>query len=152
MSLIGFKNKTEPKYTEPKKITFPKDDFDTKSELNNKENLMIGDGVTITGNIKANNEVIIIGNVDGEIECNSIIIKKSGSVKGKIKTKMMTVTGKVEGEININGVLKIKSEGSVNGKIFYDDLQIDEGGKLSGEIDHRDKDKKQEKFNDWKTI
>ena len=49
-----------------------------------------------------------------------------------------------DGEINVNDVLIIKSEGLVSGKIFYGEIQIDEGGKISGEIAHRDKDIKQE--------
>ncbi len=43
----------------------------------------------------------------------------------------MIVEGKAEGELNINDVLNIKSEGNVNGKIFYGEIQIEEGGKLS---------------------
>ena len=46
----------------------------------------------------------------------------------------MKVEGKVEGEININDQLHIRSKGSVNGKIFYGSIEIDSGGKLLGEI------------------
>ena len=56
----------------------------------------------------------------------------------------MIVEGKAEGELNVNDVLNFKSEGNVNGKIFYGEIQIEEGGKLSGEINHRDKNNKQE--------
>ena len=152
MSFLHLKNKTEPKYAEPRTATIHKDAFVVKSNEeekkagNSKSSLMIGEGVTITGTIKANNEVTIQGAIDGDIECNSVTINKSGNVKGKIKADTMTVEGKAEGEININDVLNIKSEGNVNGKVFYGEIQIDEGGKLSGEINHRNKDNKQEEF------
>ena len=158
MSFLHLKNKTEPKYAEPRTATIHKDAFVVKSNEeekkagNSKSSLMIGEGVTITGTIKANNEVTIQGTIDGDIECNSVTINKSGNVKGKIKTDTMTVEGKAEGEININDVLNIKSEGNVNGKVFYGEIQIDEGGKLSGEINHRNKDNKQEELKDWKTL
>ena len=113
---------------------------------------MIGEGVTITGTIKADNEVNIQGTVDGDIDCNSITINKSGNVKGKIKTETMIVEGKAEGEMNVNAVLNIKSEGHVSGKVFYGEIQIDEGGKISGEINYRDKDNKQEEFKDFKVL
>ena len=154
MSFLHLKNKTEPKYTETPTATIHKNIFDTESKSenkiveNSKSSLMIGEGVTITGTIKANNEVTIQGTIDGDIECNSVTINKSGIVKGKIKTEIMTVEGKTEGEINVNYVLDIKSEGNVSGKIFYGELQIDKGGKISGEINHRDKDSKQEEFKD----
>jgi cytoskeletal protein CcmA (bactofilin family) len=158
MSFLHLKNKTEPKYAEARTATIHKDVFDTKSKPenkiigNSKSSLMIGDQVTITGTIKASNEVTIQGTVDGDIECNSVTINKSGNVKGKIKTETMTVEGKVEGEMNVNAVLNIKSEGYVSGKVFYGEIQIDEGGKLSGEINHRDKDKKQEEFKELKSL
>jgi cytoskeletal protein CcmA (bactofilin family) len=100
--------------------------------------------------IKADNEVTIKGIIDGDVECDSVTINKSGNVKGNIKTNTMIVEGKAEGELNVNDVLNIKSEDNVNRKIFYDEIQIEEGGKLSGEINHRDKNNKQEEFKDLK--
>ena len=156
MSFLHIKNKTEPKYTEPSTTTIHKDVFETKSKPerkkveNSKSSLMIGEGVTITGTIKAENEVTIQGAIDGDVECNSVTISKSGNFKGNIKTNTMIVEGKAEGELNVNDVLNIKSEGNVNGKIFYGEIQIEEGGKLSGEINHRDKNNKQEEFKDLK--
>ena len=158
MSFLHLKNKTEPKYTEPHTDTIHKVVFDTKKKSenkiveNSKSSLMIGEGVTITGTIKASNKVTVQGTIDGDIECNSVTINKSGNVKGKIKTETMTVEGKAEGELNVNDVLNIKSEGSVNGKIFYGEIQIEKGGKLSGEINHRDKDNKQEEFKGLKSL
>ena len=64
----------------------------------------------------------------------------------------MTVEGKAEGEMKVNAILSIKSGGHVNGKVFYGEIQIDEGGKLSGEINHRDKDSKQEEFKELKSL
>ena len=158
MSFLHLKNKREPKYAEPRTTTIHKDVFDIKPNPekkiieNSKSSLMIGKGVTITGTIKASNKVTVQGTIDGDIECNSVTINKSGNVKGKIKTETMTVEGKAEGEMNVNAVLNIKSEGHVNGKVFYGEIQIDEGGKLSGEINHRDKDKKQEEFKELKSL
>ena len=158
MSFLHLKNKTEPKYEKSKRTAHHDDVFDItpKSEKkvidNSNSSLMIGEGVTITGMIKASNNVTVQGTIDGDIECNSVTINKSGNVKGKIKTETMTVEGKAEGEMNVNTVLDIKSEGHVSGKVFYGEIQIDEGGKLSGEINHRNKDNKQEEFKELKTL
>ena len=156
MSFLKLKNRTEPKYNKSKTTILHKDIFDgtpnseKKNIKNSNSSLMIGEGVTITGTIKASNEVTVQGTIDGDIECNSVTINKSGNVKGKIKTETMTVEGKAEGEMNVSTVLNIKSEGHVNGKVFYGEIQIDEGGKISGEINHRNKDNKQEVFKELK--
>ena len=158
MSFLHLKNKKEPHYNETKTPGIEKDAFGIKSKLgtstvdNSESSLMIGEGVIITGTIKANSKVTIQGTVDGDIECNSITISKSGNVKGKIKTDTITVEGKAEGEINADDVLNIKSQGHVSGKVFYGEIQIEEGCKISGEINHRDKDSKQEEFKDFKVL
>ena len=156
MSLLNLKNKIEPNYFQSKTKHINKEEFQSKPEpevrkvKDSSSSLMIGEGVTITGTIKADNEVNIQGTIDGDIDCNSVTINKSGNVKGKVKAETMTIEGKVEGEININSILHIKSKGNVSGKIFYGEIEIDTGGKLSGEINHRDKDNKQEEFKDLK--
>jgi cytoskeletal protein CcmA (bactofilin family) len=156
MSFLHIKNKKEPKYTEPPTTNIYEDVFETKPKPDKKKvessesSLMIGEGVTITGTIKAENKVTVQGAIDGDVECNSVTINKSGNFKGNIKTNTMIVEGKAEGELNVNDVLNIKSEGNVNGKIFYGEIQIEKGGKLSGEINHRDKNNKQEEFKDLK--
>ena len=156
MSLLNLKNKIEPNYFQSqtkdvtKEVFQSKPEPEVKTEKNSSSSLLIGEGVTITGTIKADNEVNIQGAIDGDIDCNSVTINKSGNVKGKVKAETMTIEGKVEGEININSILHIKSKGNVSGKIFYGEIEIDTGGKLSGEINHRDKDNKQEEFKDLK--
>jgi cytoskeletal protein CcmA (bactofilin family) len=153
MSLLkiknNFQNKVESKFIEPKVHNIIKHNSESLKEIDNsKHNLMIGEGVTINGNIKSNNEVIIQGSVEGDVQCNSITIDNSGNLKGKIKAENMTVKGKVEGEININNLLEIKSKGNASGKIFYGDIQIDEEGKLAGEINFKDSEIKQEELKD----
>ena len=42
--------------------------------------------------------------------------------------------------------------GTGNGKIIYGKIEVEDGGKLIGEINYRDKDNKQEEFKDWKAL
>ena len=157
MSLLNLKTKKEPKYfnkfaEEIKKEKFIEEiQHETEKNINTASSLMIGEGVAITGTIKADNEVSIQGTIDGDVNCHTVIVNKTGNIKGNVKTEIMKVEGKVEGEININDLLHIKSKGSVSGKVFYGKIQIDEGGKLIGEIEFRDKNNKQEEFKDWKS-
>ena len=152
LKTLNLKTKKEPKYfnkfaEEIKKETFIEEiQRETEKNINTASSLMIGEGVTITGTIKADNEVTIQGTIDGDVDCHTVIVSKTGNIKGKVKTEIMKVEGKVEGEININDLLHIKSKGAVSGKVFYGNIQIDEGGKLIGEIEFRDKNNKQEEF------
>jgi cytoskeletal protein CcmA (bactofilin family) len=157
LNLQSLKIKTEPKYN--KKIintaeekTLPKDFIETIQETKPNSALIIGEGANINGTIKENNEISIQGTVEGDIECKNLMVGKSGILKGKIKTDSLSVEGNVEGELTVKGLLKLMASGTVSGKISYGSLQINEGGKLVGELDYKDKKVLQEEFKDWKTL
>ena len=114
---------------------------------------MIGEGASIKGEIKEENEINVQGVIEGDISCNELIVGKTGSIKGKIKTNKLYVEGNIEGEIDVKELLKLMSSSYVSGKITYGSLQINEGGKLISEsIAFKDKNNLQEEFKDWKTI
>ncbi len=156
MSLLKLKSKKEPLYTSKKIVNFDENlnetKLDTIKQLKQNSSLIIGEGATIKGEIKEKNEITIQGNVDGDIECKDLIVGKTGSIKGKIKADTLTVEGNVEGEILIKDLLKMMSSSYVSGKICYGSVQINEGGKLIGEMDFKDKNILQEEFKDWKTL
>ena len=156
MSLLKLKSKTEPLYTNKTIINY---DDDSNKQINEpiktiKENssLIIGEGATIKGEIIEENEITVHGNIDGDIQCKNLIIGKTGSIKGKIKADTLHVEGSIEGEIIIKNLLKLLSSSYVSGKVSYGSLQINEGGKLVGEIEFKDSKIVQEEFKDWKTI
>ena len=47
---------------------------------------MIGEGASIKGEIKEENEINVQGVIEGDISCNELIVGKTVSIKGKIKT------------------------------------------------------------------
>ena len=122
MSLLNLKNlktkKTEPLYTKKILNTF-EDDLPSDEALEKMKDvkitsaLIIGEGATISGNIQEKNQINIQGSVDGDVECKDLIVGKSGNLKGKIKTESLSVEGTVEGELNVKGLLKLMSSGSV---------------------------------------
>jgi len=156
MSLLKLKSKTEPLYTNKNIINYD-DDFnkEIKEPINKikvKSSLIIGEGATIKGEIVEENEITINGYVDGDIQCKNLIVGKTGSIKGKIKADTLYVEGSIEGEITVKELLKLMSSSYVSGKMSYGSLQINEGGKLLGELEFKDKNIIQEEFKDWKTI
>lgn len=156
MSLLKLKSKTEPLYTNKKIINYDekinKEIIESTKTIKENSSLIIGEGATIKGEILEENEITVQGNVDGDIQCKDLIVGKTGSIKGKIKADTLYVEGSIEGEINIKELLKLMSSSYVSGKIAYGSLQINEGGKLVGEVEFKDKNIAQEEFKDWKTI
>ena len=156
MSLLKLKSKTEPLYTNKNILNYD-DDLDKEikepiKKIIDISSLIIGEGATIKGEIIEENEITVNGSVDGDIQCKDLIVGKTGSIKGKIKADTLYVEGSIEGEINVKDLLKLMSSSYVSGKITYGSLQINEGGKLVGELEFKDKNIAQEEFKDWKTI
>tara|TARA_B000000475_G_scaffold28841_1_gene22068 strand:+ start:8 stop:475 length:468 start_codon:yes stop_codon:yes gene_type:complete len=155
MSLLKLKSKTEPLYTNKNIINYDDSDKQINEPIKTiKENssLIIGEGATIKGEIVEENEITVQGNVDGDIQCKDLIVGKTGSIKGKIKADTIFVEGSIEGEIQVKELLKLMSSSYVSGKITYGSLQINEGGKLVGEIEFKDKNIIQEEFKEWKSL
>ena len=156
MSLLKLKSKTEPLYTNKSIINYDDDlNKETKEPIKTikiNSSLIIGEGATIKGEIIEENEITVNGSVDGDIQCKNLIVGKTGSIKGKIKADTLFVEGSIEGEINVKELLKLMSSSYVSGKMSYGSLQINEGGKLLGELEFKDKNIIQEEFKDWKTI
>lgn len=156
MSLLKLRSKTEPLYTNKNIINYDENINEEIKEpiktLKENSSLIIGEGATIKGEIVEENEITVHGNIEGDITCKDLIVGKTGSIKGKIKADNLYVEGSVEGEIHVKELLKLMSSSYVSGKITYGSIQINEGGKLVGEIEFKDKNIIQEEFKEWKSL
>ena len=67
---------------------------------------------------------------------------RTGEVVGSVKANLFKVEGKAKGEIEVESIIKILSSGSIDGKISYKKLEVQEGGSIKGEINTLDGDVK----------
>ena len=104
--------------------------------------VVIGNGVNVKGEITDANEVQIDGSADVVMETDNLLVGGTGDLKGKITSENADIWGKLEGDVKISGTLTIQEQGTVEGKIEYQNLQIKLGGKLKGEVQVSDKVKK----------
>lgn len=127
-------------------------DYSSKElkEKKEKSSLVVGSGVTINGSIVAKEEVVIIGKVEADVEAKKIIVGSNGEINGKIKTSILEIEGKVNGEIDVENTIKIMASGKIEGKISYQKLEVQEGGTVKGELII--KEMKQEEFKDWESL
>ena len=101
--------------------------------------VVIGHGVTITGEIKKADEVQIDGDADITMKTDNLVVGTTGDCKGNIETHNADVWGSFDGDIKASGTLTIQEQGKVSGKIEYQNLQIKLGGQISGDIKLSDK-------------
>tara|TARA_Y100000588_G_C13889506_1_gene768055 strand:- start:125 stop:586 length:462 start_codon:yes stop_codon:yes gene_type:complete len=101
--------------------------------------VIIGNGVTLKGDITEADEVQIDGTADVTMKTDNLIVGATGKTKGNIEAHNADVWGEADGDIKISGTLTIQEAGSVSGTIEYQNLQIKLGGKINGDIKVSDK-------------
>jgi len=97
-----------------------------------KNVVYIGEGVSMTGSVQAQDAVVVDGNVDGEITCSQLIVGPTGVVTGVISVSEADVYGKIGSDISVKQLLIVRSSGRVEGKWIYGEIEVEKGGVLAG--------------------
>ena len=94
---------------------------------------IIGKGTSINGKVKVLGSIHVDGTIDGNVDVSeSLIIGKSGKIKGEIHTKDCLIGGKVDGNISSDERVEFQSGASLKGDIRCKRLIIEEGVQFDG--------------------
>lgn len=93
---------------------------------------LIGEDSHFRGDLTSKRVVRIDGLIEGNVQADSLIIGKTGSVKGDIFVRDVDVNGSVEGTIKAKEFVEIRPEGAVDGDIHSVKLIISEGAHFAG--------------------
>jgi cytoskeletal protein CcmA (bactofilin family) len=94
---------------------------------------ILSSDVEIKGTIKFQKELLIDGKVEGEINSEGVLtIGENADIRGEIKTKSITVYGKVQGNITVNERCELKSKCTLQGDLKAARLIIEEGATFVG--------------------
>ena len=147
-------------FEKKKKIEEEKDKgfMDVLRPAKGSAKVIIGNGVTLKGDITKADEVQIDGDADVTMKTDNLIVGATGKCNGNIETHNADIWGTVDGDLKVSGTLTVQEAGNVSGSIEYQSLQIKLGGKINGEIKISDKvkpinqAKKEEKDNSSKSL
>ena len=97
--------------------------------------LIIGPGVSVKGEITSCNRLIVEGKIEAKLaDCPNVIIKQGGVFNGESTTQDADIQGCFDGNLVVRRRLLVRATGTVAGKIAYGEIEIERGGKISGEI------------------
>jgi cytoskeletal protein CcmA (bactofilin family) len=92
----------------------------------------VSSGVKIKGSITFQREFVIDGSVQGKIKSDGVLtIGENGDIRGEIKSKSVTVYGKVHGNITAERC-ELKSSCTLEGDLKAARLMIEEGATFIG--------------------
>ena len=94
---------------------------------------VLSSDVEIKGSIKFQKELLIDGKVEGEINSDGVLtIGENADIRGEIKTKSITVYGRVQGNITVAERCELKSRCTLQGDLKAARLVIEEGATFNG--------------------
>lgn len=98
---------------------------------------MIGQGISITGEVKAKSSLKIEGRIEGRsVQCaDEIEIGESGEVTANILARIVKISGLVLGDIEGGEKVLITRTGRVQGNIIAPRVQLEDGALFRGSID-----------------
>lgn len=95
---------------------------------------ILGEGTRWQGEVQAGKDGLRIeGELEGSLVSDGlVVVAPKGLLKGTVRARHLTVTGRVEGIIRVTECLEIMGSGWVEGEVEMGTLVVDEGGILQG--------------------
>lgn len=104
---------------------------------------VIDAGLIINGNLQSEGEVLVEGQIHGDIRCAHLIVAQDAIVRGNITAEEVVVRGKVKGVIRAFRV-QLMSTSQVDSEIFHKSLAVEEGANFEGVSRRREEPMKAE--------
>jgi len=130
-------NVTSKIKTQHKEELIEVDRMDTKSGKESKTVAAIGETIHIKGDVSGSENLIINGNVEGNIDLkgHDVTIGKNGNVDANIIANNIVVEGKLNGDMNGDEKVIIKQSGNVHGNIVSPRVTLEDGALFKGSIE-----------------
>ena len=97
--------------------------------------LVVGAGMSVSGTITSCDRLVAEGTVDAKLDgCQQVVVADTGVFRGNVSTDHADVHGRFEGELVVKKHLLVRATGQVAGTVSYGEIEIERGGKISGQI------------------
>lgn len=102
-----------------------------------RERAVIGQSITIQGDLSGEEDLTILGRVQGKVDVksNSVTVGESGFVQADVYGKSIIVEGEVEGNLFGGEQIVLHATGKVRGNLTAPRVSLDDGAQFKGAID-----------------
>lgn len=102
-----------------------------------EEMSIIGSGIRVTGNIEATDDLHLLGKVEGDVRCATLILGENSVIRGSVYAERVRAAGTVEGAIETKD-LAVEATARLHGDITYSRIRIASGGVIDGRMSYRE--------------
>jgi cytoskeletal protein CcmA (bactofilin family) len=97
---------------------------------------VIGEGLTIEGEITSEEEVVIQGSLRGKLTTtDAVSVGGSGVVEADVSGTSFTIAGQVTGDVNASERVDLQAGGRLVGDVKASRLTIADGASFKGNVD-----------------
>ena len=102
-----------------------------------KQKTIIGKDITIEGNIRGREHMVIDGSVKGniEMETHNFALGPAGKVEGEIHARNISISGQMKGNIKTPGKIEITKEADFQGDILAKSIAVENGAFFKGSVE-----------------
>ena len=110
-----------------------KSNFFFKDRNHNNTLTIIGEGIDFSGEVNTEGNIHVDGIMRGTIKAQEVVVGPKGDFDGEITADILIVNGNIKGKFNIKN-LQVRKNGVLQGKIKYEVIIVEAGGKILGEL------------------
>ena len=104
---------------------------------NMQGNLIVGEGVGISGVIVCPGIVTIDGSLQGKLTAAELRVGPLGRIDGEVSAGVAIVRGEVGPHLNCSDKLVVCATGKVCGVVGFQQLEVELGGQIVGKIERK---------------
>jgi len=102
---------------------------------------MIGAGSTVNGDVSFEGGLRVDGTVEGTVTApdgsgSRLVITDHAEIRGEVQVPNVVINGKVIGNVYASERLELHAQASVEGDLFYEVIQMEEGAGIMGTCSH----------------
>ena len=106
-----------------------------------RRTLVVGRGISVQGTVQDAERLVVEGTVEASmIHATELAIAHGGMFKGEIEVEDAEIAGTMNGTLTARGNLVLRASGKLLGTARYRRLQVEEGGKISGQLEMLNED------------
>jgi cytoskeletal protein CcmA (bactofilin family) len=121
----------------PRPVSTPERVATPTAMTGQRDRAMIGQSITIKGEVSGNEDLLIQGRVEGSVNLkqNYVTIGPDGDVKADITGRVVMVEGSVEGNLSAEEQVILRSSAMVQGDIVAPRVVLEDGARFRGGVD-----------------
>jgi len=97
---------------------------------------VIGEGLTVEGELTSDEEVVVHGNLRGTLSSSDAVsVGSGGNVEADINASALSVAGQVTGNVNVAERVDLQAGGRLIGDVKSSRLTIADGASFKGNVD-----------------